>query len=84
MHRYSLPFATPSRTFTHAELYPSEDRAILRFYIRRDLLFRRNGTLEGRRVQMFGEVKLVGDRFKPRKPRRLYELAVERARFEVR
>ncbi|MFQ6130395.1 MAG: hypothetical protein ACE5OT_06335 [Candidatus Hadarchaeaceae archaeon] len=41
-------------------------------------------TLRGRRVQMFGEVKLVDDSFGPRKPRRLYDLAVEGARFEVR
>lgn len=81
MHRYSLPHIVLTQTLTCAELYPRESGAILRFYIRRELTLMRNGSMSVKRAELAGVVKFVGDVIRPNKPRRLYKLATEGARF---
>lgn len=81
MYRYGQPLATLARTLRCAELCPGEGGAVLKFYLRRDLAVRHNGSMSVKRAELLGEVKFVGDGFRPGKPRRLYELEVERTRF---
>lgn len=70
-----------SKRLVCATIYPSDDGAVVRFYIIRDLLLTRSGSCTVQREVTLGQFEINGDEFRPSKPRRLYDVTFEETSF---